>query len=237
MKNSGLSEKRIALLRLLDQRGIMTREQILSTFDIAYKNLVYALKNLEELEFIATFKLARGYAHYITKKGSDYVGLINFGYVRSASKQPNLATVEHNLLVNECIGKEKQYLIDNLGSDVPIRLITEREQLAEINLNLDLRGKTPTRSEKMRVRNRIPDFLFQFENNGQPLTNAYEVELSRKTKTALINKLTWYKSEKEKGIYDNILYLYDNESIKSHVQTNARDVGLKVFLKKIDFHS
>lgn len=221
------------LLQLLDQRGIMTREQILNTFDIAYKNLVYALKNLEELEFISTFKLARGYAHFITKKGSEYVGLINFGYVRSSSKEPNLATVEHNLLVNECIATEKQYLIENLGDTVPMRLITEREQLAEISLNLDLRGKTPTRSEKMRARNRIPDFLYKFENNGQSLTNAYEVELSRKTKTALINKLLWYKSQKERGIYDNILYLYKNDSIKNHVQTNARDIGLKVFLKKI----
>lgn len=237
MKYSGLSEKRRELLKVIDRYGILTREQILERVDIAYKNMVYAVKQLEELEYIATYKLARGYAHYITKLGSEYIGAINFGYVKNSKKEPNLATIEHNLLVNDCILEDMAYIREQLG-DIHINITTEREQLAETILNLDLRQRTPTQSKslKMKMRNRIPDYLLSFENQGATITNAYELELSRKTKSALRAKLLWYKDEIQRKTYTNVWYVVQQASVKNHVQTNAEQVGLRVFFREMAQH-
>lgn len=226
----GLSEKRIELLKVIDSHGILTRKQIHGFMDIAEINLFKGIKRLEELGFIATYKLARGYAHYITKSGSEYLGMINFGYVSRGNKQPNLATVEHNLTVIDCILRESAYLQDNIGRAIPLQVITEREQLAESYLSLDLRNSS-SGSRAVRTRSRVPDFLLSFSNEGEQVINAYEVELSRKNKTALLSKLSWYQQEKVKGIYDNIIYLCENSSVKNHVKTNAEQIGLKVYFR------
>jgi len=235
MKSRGLSEKRIELLQVIDRYGIITRKQIYSFMQISERHLITGLKKLEALKYISTYRLARGYAHYITKAGSQYLGNINFGYVKSGFKEPNLAILEHNLLVNDCIVQETAYIQGRL-KNTPIETITEREQLVEITLKLDLSKQTVNqgRSLKMKMRNRVPDFLLRFENDGEKLTNAYEVELTRKNRTALRGKLSWYKAEKEKGVYDNVLYLYERDNVKRHIETNANQVDLKVFFRKIE---
>lgn len=231
MSKRGLSVKRVEVLTVIDRLGILTRKQIQGYMDISDVSILKGIRRLEELGFVATYKLARGYAHYITKSGSDYLGNINFGYVKRGNKEPNLASLEHNLLVNDCILQEKRYLKENIEGD--IRLISEREQLAELNLTLDLQNRMPGQKQS-RSRNRVPDFLLRFSSRGEKVTNAYEVELTRKNKNALLSKLSWYQKEKESGVYDNIVYLYEDNSVKSHVETNAAQVGLKVFFRKIE---
>lgn len=235
MKYSGLSEKRKEVLRVIDRHGILTREQLLKRVDIAYKNMVYAVKQLEELGYIATYKLARGYAHYITKKGSEYIGLINFGYVSSGGS-PNLAILEHNLLVNDCILEATADIRKHLG-DIRVDIVTEREQLAEIMLNIDLSRLKPEerRRNKLRERNRVPDFLLAFKNQKeQKIVSAYEVELSRKTIQRLRGKLLWYKQQLEKNVYTHIWYMYEKDAIRRHIETNAHKVNLPVQFLEID---
>ncbi|MGY3751177.1 replication-relaxation family protein [Vagococcus acidifermentans] len=229
MKYSGLSEKRREILQTIDKYGILTREQILQRVQIAYKDMVYAVKALEELGYIATYQLGRGYVHYITRAGSEYVGSINFGYVKSGQKTPNLATIEHDLLVNDCLLEDIAYIHNQLG-DIPVKIVTERDQLAEIALTLDLRQST---ASKKRARNRVPDYLLLFENEGNKIINAYEVELSRKNKASLKAKLLWYKDELQRKTYTNVWYVCQQESVKRHVETTAKQVGLPVFFREL----
>lgn len=225
MRNSGLSKKRKELLALIDKHGIMTRKQIEEYMDIASINIFKGTKKLEELGYIQTYPLARGYAHYVTRAGSQYIGMINFGYVKSGGI-PNLAILEHNLLVNECILQAIESVKDYFGEDKEITYITEREQLADSMLAIDFshRNAREKQKAKMIMRNKIPDFLLKYEGKNNPVTNAYEVELSRKGNKALKGKLLWYKQEQEKKTYTNVWYMYEKETIRNYVTTNAKAV-------------
>lgn len=229
MRNSGLSEKRKELLALIDKHGIMTRKQIEEHMDIAPINVFKGTKKLEELGYIKTYKLARGYAHYITRAGSEYIGNINFGYVKSGG-EPNLATLEHNLLVNDCILQAMKSVRDYFGEEKAIEYVTEREQLADSMLKIDFSNRQAREKQKakMTLRNKIPDFLLRYEGKNNLVTNAYEVELSRKGNKALKGKLLWYKQEQEKKIYTNVWYMYEKEAIKNHVTTNAKALNYGV---------
>lgn len=228
-----LSKKRFEILKLIDKHGIMTRKQILKYVQIANLNLLKGLKVLEEHEFIATYKLARGYAHYITKKGSEYVGEINFGYVKSGGR-PNLAILEHNLLLNDCILQGIDYIKNNatekeLGN---IEIITERQQLAEVFLDLDWKKRTAT-SDKRQVRNRIPDFLLKFTYGGREFIHACEVELSQKNKARLTAKLRWLKEQIDLGNYTHVVYFCNSQSVKQSLWTTSQQVGMKLNFREV----
>jgi hypothetical protein len=234
MEKKILSEKRIELLKIIDKYGILTRKQIHEHVNIAEINLFKGIKKLQELEFIGTYKLARGYAHYITKKGSEYIGTLNFGYVKSGGS-PNLAILEHNLLVNDCIFQA----ISNLksrGIESEIQILTEREQLAEIFLTLDLsRGNaSQKKSQKMRVRNRIPDFVLIFDYGEKEYRYVYEVELSRKNTARLKNKFLWLKDQLISKNYSNINYMCRDEKLENYLKQNADKVGLPLDFLRIE---
>ena len=229
-----LSEKRIELLKVIDKYGILTRKQIHKHVNIAEINLFKGTKKLQELEFIETYKLARGYAHYITKKGSEYIGMLNFGYVKSGGS-PNLAILEHNLLVNDCIFQA----ISNLksrGIKSEIQILTEREQLAEIFLTLHLsRGNaSQKKSQKMRVRNRIPDFILIFNYDETEYKYVYEVELSKKNTARLKNKFLWLKDQLINKTYSNINYMCRDEKMEKYLDQNADKIGLPLDFLRIE---
>lgn len=221
------TDKTYQLLKLLDRYGIMTRVQILQRLSIAENNLRIALKKLEDLGFIKTFKGLSKYAHYITTKGSEYIGYLNFGYVQG-DKQPNLATLRHNLMMNDAILES----IALLRKDFPtneLTLTTEREILAEkyLTLNQQYTGKW-LRREKAVVRNKIPDFYISIEVDGQIRRISYELELTRKSKKALETKLKWYVDQKRQGLITQVCYIYDDSAIADHVATNARRLNLNI---------
>lgn len=234
MKAKILSEKRIELLKVLDKYGILTRKQISNHIELTYRHLLAGLKVLEELEFIGKYKLARGYAHFITKKGSEYIGEFNFGYVKSGGS-PNLAILEHNLLVNDCIVQAISNL-RNRGIEGNIETITERQQLSEIFLELDLRKGTSNQkqSQKMLTRSRVPDFILTFEHNSKIYNYAYEVELSRKNTTRLKNKFLWLKEQLVNKSYSTINYMCRDEKMEKFISQNAEKVGLPINFLRID---
>ncbi len=228
-----LSEKRVELLQIIDKYGIVTRKQLMRISPRSTQSLVDSMAKLEELNFIATYKLARGYAHYITKKGSEYIGALNFGYVKSGGS-PNLAILEHNLLVNDCI---VQAIADikRQGVTGEITVVSEREQLAEIFLTLDLtRGNaSQKKSQKMKMRSRIPDFLLKFDYEGKPFIYAYEVELSRKNSTRLTNKHRWLRDQLVNKTYSSIHYMTRNEKMEKYLKENADKVDLPINFLRI----
>lgn len=229
-----LSEKRMEILELIDKYGILTRKQIVEHSPRSIQALVDTLKKLEELGLIKTYKLARVYAHYITKQGSEFVGINNRGYT-AGSKAPNLATLSHNLSVNDCVIsvlREHQ----NKPEISNVAIISEREILSEKFQEIDSSFKSSfRRTEKLRIMNRTPDFILSFTNKeGDIMKNAYEVELSQKNKTALTHKLQWYIDEQVAENIDNVIYLYTDERIHHRVSERASELGLTVFFEKIE---
>lgn len=221
------SSKTFQLLCLLDRYGIMTRKQILQRLSIADNNLRIALKKLEKLGFIKTYKGMTEYAHYITTKGSEYIGFLNFGYVQG-DKQPNLATLKHNLLMNDAI-LEGIALISKETPDYSIDIITEREILAEKYVGLDRQYKGKwLRREKAVIRHKIPDFYFLVPIANEVRRIAFEVELTRKSKKALETKLKWYVDQKRNGFITQVCYMYEDMAIADHVAINAQRLNLGI---------
>lgn len=231
-----LSVKRKNLLVLIDRFGIMTREQILFFEKFTKANLSLAIRKLEEMGFIATQEVSHGHVHYITKRGSSFIGTINFGYIKSADKAPYFQTLQHDIKMNDCIISEIQYLRKELGDNVTLELTTEREILCEAFQETHFHGRSSTyiRREKQRIRNRVPDFIIAFSQGEEKVVNAYEVELTRKSKNALIKKLVWYKKELQKKSFDHIIYMYELENIRKHVETNAYQQNLNLHCKLIE---
>lgn len=231
-----LSPKRKELLWLIDRFGIMTRKQILHFVPFTKANLSVAIRNLEEMQFIGTQEVANGHVHFITKRGSLFIGQINFGYVKSADKAPYFQTIQHDLKMNDCIISEIGYLRNELGEGITIELTTEREILCEAFQETHFQGRSSKyiRSEKQRIRNRVPDFILAFQPDQDKISNAYEVELTRKSKNALIKKLTWYKKELQKKSFDHIIYMYELDNIRKHVEINAHQQNLPVHCKLIE---
>lgn len=233
MKDEVLSKKRKELLQIIDKYGIVTREQIDQFMKISYKFKVDSLKKLEALKFIKTYQLAQGHVHYITKRGSEYIGLNNRGYT-SRDSDPNLAKLVHNLRINDCIIQEWQ---DKQGNDLveSMEIKSEREILSSLFREIDYGFRAEKRrAEKTRTMNRIPDFMIFFElSNGRKLSNAYEVELSHKNRTSLERKLKWYTDERAKGTIDNVTYYYEDEGIKRRVEEKAKNMGLSLFFEPI----
>lgn len=234
MKKKALSEKRLEILETIDSHGIITRKQLLKYVKVADLNLRKGLKVLEDNQFISTYKLYRGYAHYITKKGSEYVGKINFGYVKSG-KEPNLAILEHNLLINDCILQAIDYIKEHAKEKElsEIEIITERQQLSDIYLDLDWKRRTST-TNKQQIPSRIPDFLLKFKYGGTAFIHAYEVELSQKNKARLRAKFHWFKEQIELGNYTHIIYMYNDESVKRNLLDVSQQIGLKLNFREIE---
>lgn len=231
------TDKTYQLLQLLDRYGIMTRTQIIDRLSITEKNLRLALKKLEKLGFIKTFKETAKYAHYITTKGSEYIGLLNFGYVQG-DKQPNLATLRHNLMMNDAIAESIQ-LLRKTYPDNELMIVTEREILAEkyLDLNQQYRGKW-LRREKAVVRHKIPDFYLLITIDDEILRISYELELTRKSRHALETKLKWYADQKKNGWITQVCYVYDDERISDYVAINASRLNLSIqFYKMGSIHT
>lgn len=234
MKQSMLSEKQSEILSVIDRHGVMTKKQISDRVTLTYARVVNALQKLEKLGFIRVYRVTREYCYYITKKGSEYRGLLSFGYVKN-EKEPNLALLRHNLLVNDSILedlKEAQAKLPN----TEITVVTEREQLAESHLLLDssLLPAKELRKEKLRIRNRIPDYLLKIPLSAETiLNNAYEVELSRKGSVALKRKLEWYLHNQKQGLIGHVTYVYEDEAVHRYVARVAKDVGLHIFFRKL----
>lgn len=222
-----MNSKTYQLLYLLDRYGIMKRKQMLERLAITEKNLRISLGKLEEMKFIKTYREQRQYSHFITTKGSEYIGRLNFGYTQN-DKEPNFATLRHNLMMNDA-SKEILEVLQKGNPRLHFTLITEREILA--NQYLGLEGKYSgkiLRREKAQIRNKIPDFRVEYQKNGQPVVIAYELELTRKTKKALLRKLQWYKDQLKRGSLSSVIYIYDDSGVYEHVAISAA----KLFLPK-----
>lgn len=215
-----ITNKTYQLLRLLDRYGIMKRKQMLERIDISERGLRMALEKLEDTGFIKTYKEQRQFSHFITAKGSEYIGRLNFGYTLN-DKTPNFATLRHNLMMNDA-SKEILEVLRKDNPHLQFELVTEREILADVYLGLNQRYKGKyLRREKSQVRNRIPDFRVEYQLNGQKVVIAYELELTRKTKQALIRKLHWYKDQLKSGAITSVVYMYDDYGVYEHVAISA----------------
>lgn len=222
-----MNSKTYQLLFLIDRFGIMKRKQILDRLDITEKNLRISLSKLEEMKFIKTYKEQRQYSHFITTKGSEYIGRLNFGYTQT-DKEPNFATLRHNLMMNDA-EKEILEVLTKGNPRLNFELVTEREILANQYLGLEERysGKN-LRREKAQIRNKIPDFRVEYEKEGHRVIIAYELELTRKTKKALMRKLQWYNDQLRQGKLSSVIYIYDDKGVYEHVAISAA----KLFLPK-----
>ncbi|MDB1729510.1 MarR family winged helix-turn-helix transcriptional regulator [Enterococcus avium] len=220
-----INSKTYQLLYLLDRFGIMKRKQILERLDITEKNLRISLNKLEEMKFIKTYKEQRQYSHFITTKGSEFIGRLNFGYTQS-DKEPNFATLRHNLMMNDA-SKEILEVLSKGNSRLQFELVTEREILANQYLGLEERysGKN-LRREKAQIRNKIPDFRVEYEIDSQRVVLAYELELTRKTKKALVRKLQWYNDQLRHGKLSSVIYIYDDWGVYEHVALSAAKLFL-----------
>ncbi|WP_454072388.1 hypothetical protein [Enterococcus alishanensis] len=194
-----------------------------------------ALFDLENLKLINSYQFKNANVYYITKNGSRLVGLINFGYVKSESKNPYFPTLVHDLLVVDCVIQEFSDIRQSLGEDVPLKVITERELLANKFLSIDFSQQTKKqiRRIKMNETRRIPDFLIEFPVDGEILTNAYEVELTRKSKQALMAKLNWLKQMQAQGNYNQIVYFFEDYSVESFVTTSSYQLNMEIICKEI----
>ncbi|MDT2449871.1 replication-relaxation family protein [Enterococcus avium] len=230
-----LSDKRVELLKLIDKFGVVTIQQILQLIDYSSYGLNQALKRLLELELIDRYQFGKGKVYYITREGSRFIGLINFGYVKSTHKNPYFATLVHDLKVVDCVIQARSEIENKLGEQADIQLTTERELLAEKYLALDFSQKSKNHIRKLKLdeRKRIPDFLLTFSVAGERLTNAYEVELTRKSKRALMAKLSWLQFQQQKGIYNSLVYYFEEPDVQTFVATSAQQLKLHVFMKEI----
>ncbi|MGM0241200.1 hypothetical protein [Enterococcus sp. AZ103] len=230
-----LSTKRFELLRLIDRFGVMTRKHATHFMTYSKNNLDAALYELVELNLIHSYQFKNANVYYITKNGSRLVGLINFGYVKSESKTPYLPTLEHDLLVVDCVIQELFDIRQSLGEAVPLKIITERELLANKFLSIDFSQQTKKqiRRIKMNETRRIPDFLIEFPLEGEILTNAYEVELTRKSKQALMAKLNWLRQMQVQGNYNQVVYFFKDYSVESFVTTSSHQLNMTIICKTI----
>ncbi|MDN6268228.1 MAG: replication-relaxation family protein [Tetragenococcus koreensis] len=232
-----LSKKRYELLSIVDKYGVLSRKQIRNFMKFSEQNLVSALKQLEELNLILRFNLSSGSIYYITKSGSEFVGLINRGYISSEKKEPNLASLSHNLKVNDCILKQYQEYAEQDFQG--IKIVSEREILKNVYEDIELNYTNDrSRQLKMRAGRRVPDFIFEIVMaNGKKVIQAFEVELTRKNKNALKDKLLWY-AKNQGDWFTSVIYFYEEESIKTYVENmwqSSSDLGVvNLFFKKMD---
>ncbi|MGM0241300.1 hypothetical protein, partial [Enterococcus sp. AZ103] len=230
-----LSSKKELLLATIDRFGVMTKKQIKHFISYTNKNLNNALFDLEDLKLINAYQFKNANVYYITKKGSRLIGLINFGYVKSENKNPYFPTLVHDLLVVDCVIQELSDIRQSLGDEVPLKIITERELLANKFLSIDFSQQTKKqiRRVKMIETKRIPDFLIEFPLEGEILTNAYEVELTRKSKQALMAKLNWLRQMQVQGNYNQVVYFFENYSVESFVTTSSHQLNMTIICKTI----
>lgn len=234
MQQSILSEKQIEILKVIDSHGVITKNQISDRVTLTDKRIGVALQKLEKLGFIRVYKITRKYCYYITKKGSEYIGLLSFGYVKN-EKEPNLALLRHSLLVNDSILEDVREAKEKVPNAI-ITVVTEREWLAENFLMLDgmVLSSKQAHKEKMQARNRVPDYILKIPISAETtLNNAHEVELSRKGKVALHRKLAWYLHNQELGLISHVTYIYEDQAVRRHVARVAQQVGIKIFFRKL----
>lgn len=220
---------------MIDRLGVLTKKQIRQLISYTKNNLDYALYDLLDYEFITSYQFRNAKVYYITREGSRFIGLINFGYVKSTHKNPYFATLVHDLKVVDCVIQARSEIENKLGDQAAIQLTTERELLAEKYLALDFSQKSNNHIRKLKLdeRKRIPDFLLTFVVDGERRTNAYEVELTRKSKRALMAKLSWLQFQQQKGIYNSLVYYFEEPDVQTFVATSAQQLKLHVFMKEI----
>lgn len=226
----------MAMLENIDKFGVMTKQQIMYFVPIQWRNLIPALKALEKLELINNTVVNHKTVHYITNKGSRFIGMINNGYVKSDDKEPYFNTLIHDLKIVNCVIQESEVFFKKYGVDFSLEIISEREILAEKFLELDFSQKSRSHITKLKrdEGKKIPDFLIRFPLDGNYLTNAYEVELTRKSKKALRAKLSWLTHQVVIGQYNYIVYFFENDSVRTFVETTVAQVHGKIISKTIE---
>ncbi|EGP4895137.1 MarR family transcriptional regulator [Enterococcus faecium] len=229
MNPIGKETKMYRMLYEIDRHGIMTAQQLFSRIKTSRSNIGRGVKKLEKLGFIKVSKVYREYCYYITNEGSHYIGRINFGYTQT-DKEPNTTTLRHNLKLVDATAMS----LAKLKKEVPtknLELITEREHLAwwYERLEQQFTGKF-LRQEKNGLRKKVPDYLIRYmDDDGELMTLAYELELTRKSTNYLLKKLKWYSDQVDRfDRYQNLIYVCEEKRIYVNVAYNAEKIGLSV---------
>ena len=215
-----MTEAKSKILNIIDRLGVINTKQIISLSGLNNKTVYKSLALLDHNGFIKKADLRyNGNIFMITQTGSEWCGNINLAF-RSSQKVPNMAILRHTLLVNDTIIYYKQLFKEQKDEDIGI--ITERELLVE-EIGKGKRSK--------KVVDTLPDFVFE-RTTGRK--TAVEVELTRKRPDRLQRKLRAYKDQLNKGIYFNIAYCYDDESVARLVSRYADKVGISVILDNLN---
>nr|WP_021038256.1 replication-relaxation family protein [Bacillaceae bacterium JMAK1]AGQ45423.1 Putative DNA relaxation protein [Bacillaceae bacterium JMAK1] len=212
-----LSEKRHKVIEYIDRFGVITSAQLERYLsDLGVMTIYRARAQGEEMGFIERGSYGQQKVLSITKQGSEYVG--NIGRQAGIS----YSTLQHSLTINEVIFK----LMYELGyRDRGYEFITERELREEIFDQLSYeRSQQPNIMRTLR--NEIPDFLL--EKDGETL--AFEVELNRKTRKRLHQKLKLYKQSLEQGKYTHVFYITKDENLKKQIDKEAQNLSLNLRL-------
>ncbi|MGM0020253.1 hypothetical protein IGK80_001132 [Enterococcus sp. DIV0609] len=217
----------------IDRHGIMTVNQLLQWLDTCKGHVSYSVNKLEKLGFIKVCRIYKEHCYYITQAGSEYVGLINFGYTQT-EKEPNTTILQHNLKMVEASFQSLKECCKNEPTK-QFYLITERENLAWWYTDLERKysGRTLMR-EKAALRKKLPDYLIRFEANGEECTVAYELELTRKSHEYLLRKLKWYADQLSLENYQVIYYVCENKKIFNYVFHNAEKCGVPVYYQQFE---
>ena len=221
--------KMYQLLKELDRHGIMTTKQLLRSVATSRSNVLLAMRTLKKRGFVKVCTVYREYCYYITNEGSRYIGTINFGYTQT-DKEPNTTTLRHNLKMVDATTMSLQ----KIQAEQPhyrFELVTEREHLAWWHRFLEQQyaGKY-LRQEKNGLRKKVPDYLIRYKDDeGDLMTIAYELELTRKSTEYLLKKLRWYSDQIDHyNRYQNLVYVCEEHKIFAAVVFNAEKIGLDV---------
>jgi hypothetical protein len=162
-----------------------------SQYPGTYSGFKKLIQKLEKRDVLNSFRLGESRRKYVflTKRGGAQVGL------DSAALNISTETLLHDLKVAQVC----RSLLD-------LRAIKKVELEHEIILE---KGKNQY----------TPDALVYFENKGDAFQMAFELELTRKSKSKYLDKISFYLKS---NYYDYVLYFFNDrgvmDSYKKHVQ-------------------